>query len=61
MTFECLNSGDPYQYIRTGNYANILAKESAAENATHSGKWHEMWPRQGGETAKKKPARVIYW
>ena len=53
-------SGDPYQYVSTGSYATILAKEAAVATAAHSGAWQEPFIRKDAGN-KKKAARVIYW
>jgi hypothetical protein len=54
-----MRSGDPYQYVRTGSYATILAKEASVATAAHSGAWQEPFLRKGAGI--KKAARVIYW
>jgi hypothetical protein len=47
------NSGDPYRYIRTGHYAEILQKEMAAQMTVQHGPFDKV--------TAKKPPRAIYW
>ena len=70
LTLVCnQTSGDPYRYIRTGNYAKILANEEAESGKLAKPVW---WKEEAAAAAKRSAAKgdnargykgkpMIYW